>query len=226
MVPKALYAHASHESAFIKDEQGRTLIFRKMVGIGDIVAPPSLLTFGLGFLYMTAFFDVDGGGVKPRKIDRILAGVVGTGLTILGVIGTYVVQHHYRHMNTPLIVLDEKGIWHESWKNILLWSDIDQITFIRMHQYTVGDGDKSYHGFNWHIELKTKAQKKFTLDERTIRGIRGHQHSHSPETIKEFRNNYTIELPQETDGGLLGMLISQYYAKYKTTEPSDIYRNQ
>lgn len=199
----SVYADTNHDDpGYTKDKNGRTLIFRQELGLGDIVAPPFLIAFGSVCLYIATCAQtmsrhrMDHTQIPLRTIDRLLWGGLGSASVGIGIGALYKVQHSYRDRDKPLIILHKKGIWHENWQNTILWTDIEHITLEKVNQIEKDEhGTEWDRGFFWKIHLKTKSQKTFVIDERTTR---------------MGKVNRVVFFERDA-GGELGQLILQYY---------------
>jgi len=196
-----LWAHDSHKPAYIKDEKGRTLIFRSRTDARIIVAP-FVAALGLWGLYHTIFSKVNSKGILISGKERAVMGGLSTLFSGIGIGALYLEAYNYYRMDKPLIILDEQGLWYESWKHAILWTEIEHITLVKVNQREYDDRGNDYdRGYFWKIELKTNKQKTFTIDERST-------------SIGE--SNRRGNFSDNNAGGELGQLILQYHSKYKS----------
>lgn len=193
---------------YIVDEAGRTLIFKakpEKAEIGLVIPASFMILTGSKWLY-------DASVSKNIFKERVTSGGIGAIVIGLGAGMLYWIYNDHNRVDpqtdTPLIILDEEGLWHEGWKSKIPWTNIEHIEFVKIHHYTIHMMDhgtfETYNGFSWQIKLKTKQQKTWLLDERNI------QELHIPAP-----SNHCGPFNYDKYGGKLGYLILQYYDKYK-----------
>jgi len=180
---------------YIQDKKGRILILRKELIGGELFISSCITMIGLAGLYACLFSKNISNEISLT--DKILLGIGSPLLTIFGIILFQKFHHDYKHQDDPLIILDKTGIWNETWDQKIFWFNIQDITFIETHEIVNDNGFKYDKGFFWIIEIKTKQQESFFIDERdTLMGT----------SNRRFDINA---------GGELGQLILKHYNKYK-----------
>jgi|GEM_PF-3386824 len=206
----------NQKPGYIVDESGRTLIFKAEPERPDarIIIPASFIILtGSKWLY-------DAGVSKDIFKERIISGSAGALAIGIGVGMLYWLYHdlnrdYQNQKNIPLIILDNIGIWHEDWKNQILWTDIKDITLIKVNRREYdGRGNVYDRGHFWKIELRTERNKTWTLDERDIKRL------HVPPPT-----HHCGPFDYEKYGGQLGYLVLQYYDKYKSDQTIESAKN-
>jgi hypothetical protein len=198
---------ASHPS-YIRDKEGRTLIFRKKPEIGSLIVGMFLHVMGIAFLSVAYYCTVsnnyryeNGNPVTLKDLIIFTLGSIG-----IGCFGLPFTIEYFRLRNQrtkPIIILDAKGIHDESWPGRMLWSDITHIEYNKFHHYRdvniYGFIIPIYIGFSWRIELHTRQKQVLVIDDRETQ-------------IGQFLHQ---EKDREKDGGLVCQLIMQYYNQHK-----------
>ena len=178
------------------DAEGRTLIFRTHL---------DKLPFVGGILCLGLIPAMELCAKKPIALGRRIAGLI---LEVpFGCMGGYIMYSHFFHyyrFNKPLIILDNKGIWHESWKKTVPWSDVTEIEYGQRHEYITHNYTKYYLGYSWQITLHTKQKEKCLIDARLTEQLHD-----GPDPEKNITRMIF------GGGGLVGKLIRESYSKYK-----------
>jgi len=190
---------------YIKDKNDRILILRQKPVVVELLLSSLITALGLGSSYISIFQKNNNNTTNLSTQDRILTGIGGALFTGVGITFLRDFYHKYKHQSDPLIILDKTGIWHEEWNEKIFWFNIQDIIFIKINEIIKDNlGNKYDSGFFWTIEIKTKQQQSFFIDERsTLMGTSNRSYDINP-------------------GGELGQMILQHYNKYKIIPKKNI----
>jgi|GEM_PF-2374486 len=161
-----LWADGFRDLASIASENEQTVIFRRKPTIfTGIIIPLTLIVLGLWFFYFRKINYHGESNTIIRKIKRSVCGPLAVGF---GAYLLYCTQYDYRHREQPLIILDNHGIWYEPHKKRILWTDVEDISYIKVQQYRrARDGREEDLGFHWKTVIESEFHQKLVIDERS-----------------------------------------------------------